>query len=333
MNLEYFDKLQLGKLTSEPKEISGGFLHHMYKIETNDAVYAVKVLNPAIMERKDAVNNFINSEIIAREAEKYGVNSVTAILEAGTPLRCVNGSYYLVYPWVNGCVRKFSDIDEEMCDTVGGILAQIHSIAAGELESTDMDQEKLCINWPEYEAAIIEEDMPYAELYRKSVSRLQSLQKKANAAMEHLRKNSIGHRDLDPKNVMWDEKGVPWIIDWEAAGFVDPMQELAEMMISWAVDESGKIDRGRFRAVRDGYMKQSGKVINIPVYAFDAVIEGKLNWLHYNMKRSLGMETADRQEQILGIKETEHALKDLLKYPLNIHYEMIIGQSGNELRE
>lgn len=31
----------------------------------------------------------------------------------------------------------------------------------------------------------------------------------------------ISHRDLDPKNVMW-KNDAPYIIDWEAAGYVNP---------------------------------------------------------------------------------------------------------------
>jgi len=333
MNLDFWNKLKLGKLTSEPKQIIGGFLHRMYKVETADAAYAVKVLNPVIMGRKDAVHNFITSERIAREAKQHGVNSVAAILDGGSPLRCVGEIYYLVYPWVDGGVRYFGEISEEMCRTIGGVLAQIHQLPAGELEPIGAKPEKLSINWSEYETAIMEENLPYAALYGQSVPLLQRLQERANAALEHVRKNSIGHRDMDPKNVMWDEKGSPWMIDWEAAGLVDPMQELAEMMIGWALDETGEIVWSKFYAVRDGYKKKSGTTIQIPAYAFDAVIEGKLNWLHYNIRRSLGMETVDGQEQILGTKEAEHALKDLLKYPLNCHCETKVGQSENELRE
>jgi thiamine kinase-like enzyme len=37
----------------------------------------------------------------------------------------------------------------------------------------------------------------------------------------------ISHWDLDSKNTMWDQDN-PIIIDWELAGYTNPMQELTE---------------------------------------------------------------------------------------------------------
>ena len=40
----------------------------------------------------------------------------------------------------------------------------------------------------------------------------------------------ISHRDLDPKNVMW-KNDAPYIIDWEAAGYVNPFQSNGKITI------------------------------------------------------------------------------------------------------
>lgn len=45
----------------------------------------------------------------------------------------------------------------------------------------------------------------------------------------------ISHRDLDPKNVMWDGMN-PYLIDWEAAGPVNPYQEFLEVALYWVDD-------------------------------------------------------------------------------------------------
>ena len=62
----------------------------------------------------------------------------------------------------------------------------------------------------------------------------------------------ISHRDLDPKNVMWKEKN-PYIIDWEAAGYVNPYQELVEVLNYWIVDAEGTYDYGMFQALIKAY--------------------------------------------------------------------------------
>ena len=43
----------------------------------------------------------------------------------------------------------------------------------------------------------------------------------------------ISHRDLDPKNVMWNYNK-PVLIDWESAGYINPMQDLIETAIYWS---------------------------------------------------------------------------------------------------
>ena len=63
-----FDKLcnilNLGDLIGIPEPITGGFLHKMFAIQTTSGKFAVKALNPQIMLRPKAMNDYINSEEI-----------------------------------------------------------------------------------------------------------------------------------------------------------------------------------------------------------------------------------------------------------------------------
>ena len=38
--------------------VPGGFLHRMYKVDTETGSFAVKHLNPNVMKRPDAMNNY-----------------------------------------------------------------------------------------------------------------------------------------------------------------------------------------------------------------------------------------------------------------------------------
>lgn len=56
------EKYNLGQLTTEPEQpeqVHGGFLHRMYQLKTDKVEYAVKALNPQIMKRETAMNNYI----------------------------------------------------------------------------------------------------------------------------------------------------------------------------------------------------------------------------------------------------------------------------------
>lgn len=120
----------------------------------------------------------------------------------------------------------------------------------------------------------------------------------------------LSHRDLDPKNVLW-EGMEPFLIDWEAAGYVNPERELIEVVNYWACNQRGRLDREKFRALLAAYQ------MNRPLLHTDwsAVLDSgygvMLEWLLYNMKRSLGIECSSQEERRLGtaqVRGTLHAL-------------------------
>lgn len=57
--------LELGTLIKVPEKVSGSLLHRMFAVETTRGKYAVKALNPQIMARPTALQNYIQSEKIA----------------------------------------------------------------------------------------------------------------------------------------------------------------------------------------------------------------------------------------------------------------------------
>ena len=62
--------LNLGAMVESPKSIAGGLLHKMYLVETTKGCYAVKALNPSIIQRPTALPRYIQSERIAEMAAR-----------------------------------------------------------------------------------------------------------------------------------------------------------------------------------------------------------------------------------------------------------------------
>lgn len=52
------------KIIGEPVCLSGGFMHKMYKISTQQGTFALKLLNPSVMQRETAMDNFAKAERI-----------------------------------------------------------------------------------------------------------------------------------------------------------------------------------------------------------------------------------------------------------------------------
>jgi hypothetical protein len=94
-----FEKLcatfNLGQLTNEPEQVFGGFLHRMYQLKTDKDQYAVKALNPQIMQRKTAMYNYIFSEKVANMAYQNGINALPAIVSNESFMHEVDGQYYM----------------------------------------------------------------------------------------------------------------------------------------------------------------------------------------------------------------------------------------------
>lgn len=126
----------------------------------------------------------------------------------------------------------------------------------------------------------------------------------------------ISHRDLDPKNVMWQE-GNPYVIDWESAGYVNPYQELIEVLNYWIKDAEGSYDKKKFDALIQSYgVRKDIMHVNWKA-VFDGCFDGMLGWLEYSLKRALGLigfqeqNSADRTE---GAKQVDETIKELLRF-------------------
>lgn len=306
--------LQIGKIVDEPRRISGGLLHRMYAIKTTKDKYAVKALNPQIMLRDEAMKNFINSEEIANVASK-SVSALPAKRFNETFIHEIDNQFYLVFDWIDGKSLKSGRISIVNCEKIGSMLADIHMTDFSELMIVNnwSDNEKIT-NWNHYLQMGKENNMIWVNLMSEVVDRLYEWSIQAKRSSKLLATEMvISHRDLDSKNVMWSNDK-PIIIDWEAAGYVNPMQELIETAIYWAENETGNINKEKFLAFIGGYKNIHGPLNgNWRIVLFNGFL-GKLSWLEYNLKRSLGIECVDKEEQNLGINEVTETINALTYY-------------------
>lgn len=310
--------LDLGQVLEEPKEVKGGLLHKMYRVTTSKGIFAVKALNPEIMKRPCALDNTINSEKIAAIFS----NSIPAVASCeiqGRQIHEIDGKYYIIFQWVKGKSVFPPDISKEHCEIIGDILGRIHQLNISLDEVKAEEEGEPMYEWDNYlQMAKKQEAQAGAWLprYEKSMDDIYVWNREACNAQDVLTKNMvISHRDLDPKNVIWD--GVsPFLIDWEAAGYVNPYQELLEVVNYWTDDGHGSLHKEYFDAIIDAY----GKHVSLRNVEWDKLFAGSyagmLGWLEYNVKRALGLEVSGDEEIRLGeeqVKSTIIALYDYKK--------------------
>lgn len=123
----------------------------------------------------------------------------------------------------------------------------------------------------------------------------------------------ISHRDIDPKNVMWNHDR-PIIIDWESANYINPIQDLTETAIYWSEGEKGSIDKERFLTFVGSYKKRFVSLKADWKMALINGFSGKLGWLEYSLKRSLWIECTDAEEQRLGTVQVSKTIEAIKHY-------------------
>jgi len=121
------------------------------------------------------------------------------------------------------------------------------------------------------------------------------------------------HRDLDPKNVMWNQNE-PLLIDWEAAGYINPYQELIEVINYWCDDGNGQLIYQFVEGLVNAY-KEFYTLKKVPwKTVINSGYGGMLGWLDYNFKRSLGIEAITEEEKEMGTRQVLGTIEGLLRY-------------------
>ena len=309
----------IGMLLSAPSPVLGGLLHTTYRLDTAEGSYAAKILNPAVMQRPEALGNMIRSERIAR-AMADAVPAVAAIESEGSPVSKIGEDYVMLYPWLSCRPVLPPKLSARHTEIVGKNLARIHVAGEALLASGIIPAEADAPGSPQprrewgsllADASAASPDAPWLPQLRDALPLLDELEEKAVKASPRLPRTVLSHRDLDPKNVLW-EGAAPRIIDWESAGEVNPGLELAETLLYWSDDGAGGLNESLFRPMLTAYRS----VRTAEEWDWDAVFDASfldpLDWLAYNVRRASGLEAADdSHERMVGASEVSGTLRSL----------------------
>ena len=307
------DVMGFGRLQCNPVPVSGGLLHRMFRCTTETGEYAVKLLNPEIMARPQARRNMIFSEKAAAAFTPF-VPAVPALETDHQQLHEIDGTAFFVYPWIEGRSVYTPDLTPAHCGIIGDLLGRIHSAhiriddcEPGSEQTESTDWERLCQE-PDSKEAL---EPHWLTACRNAYADIQRWDREARDAYNALSgQQVICHRDLDPKNVLWNGMR-PRIIDWESAGWCNPYLELAQALLYWAADEGGEPDPARLTALLSAYRRRMD-CRGIPwetVLAAGRV--NMLDWLAYSIRRALGKTGGGAEEIRTGERQAEQTLKTL----------------------
>lgn len=304
------------KLKGEPTRLNGGFMHKMYKINTEQGTYALKLLNPFVMQRETAMENYAKAEQLEMLLEKQGIPILSALSFNGRKMQEIDGQYFYIFDYFSGSVLKSSEITKYHCEEIGKVLAKIHSIDK-KIENKIFPE--MSIDWDFYLAKVKKADMKLYIVLKDSLSVIKDSQNNGNLARKKLPQIvSICHNDMDCKNVLWNGNDYR-IIDLECLSYSNPFMELFELALCWSGYENCQIDFGLFQAFLQGYANAGGELPVDWETLYDCN-NGRLEWLEYNVKRVLGIDCGDDEKEI-GKEQVEETAQQIIFYSVVLEYK------------
>ena len=303
------EKICFFHLIQEPIPLSGGFLHRMYRLQTDRGDFALKRLNGAIMKRSAAMGNFARAEGLESVLEARGLPILPALRLNGQKMQRAGGEYFYLFDYYAGKSLRQNEVTPRHCERVGGALAAIHAI---DKRGEARDSAPISIDWELYLEKTKRAGMEIHLMLAECLPLIQKSQEMGNRARKRLPPlSAICHNDMDCKNVLWAGDDFR-IIDLECLDYSQPQMELFELALCWAGYEESRLDFSLFRAFLRGYAAGGGEAPKDWETLYSCNI-GRLEWLEYNVKRALGLEGA-LEEKEMGIRQVKQTLAQIRFY-------------------
>lgn len=297
------------ELLKPPVRLSGGFLHKMYKLETRQGTYALKLLNPFVMQRETAMANYAEAERLEGLLEREDLPILPALVFDGKKMQEVNGKYFYLFDHYPGKPLQGNEITEYHCTEVGKVLAKIHNV---DRRTSEEPFEEMAIDWDFYLARLEGGNPRLHETLKECHPLILQSQENGNRARKKLPPvSAICHNDMDSKNVLWNGRDYR-IIDLECLSYGNPLMELFELALCWSGYEDCRIDFRLFQAFLQGYADAGGELPTDWETLYDCN-NGRLEWLEYNLKRVLGIDCGE-DEKDMGMEQAEETLRHVAYY-------------------
>lgn len=303
----------LGTPLNTPKRVHGGLLHLMWRLNTDEASYAVKQLSSHIDLANEAIiKNYDLTEEIASRFFDLGIPSVSAIKQAGNYLTLVDSTGFLIYPWVDAQPRHHDTVSERQALKIAEILAKMHLI---NLDVPEIAEPVFDVHSNDSLLTLMQKANSCSCPFVATLTELQNDITEINTAYQNTipilkQQVVVSHGDLDPKNVLWNDNDNPILIDWECARKLNPIHEIVNAGLDWSGITTTNFNQALFIKMMRAYTTAGGSLDKDLLQAvFNGVLGNWINWMVYNIERAC-MEQ-ECEQKTLGIEQVNQVLKTI----------------------
>jgi Ser/Thr protein kinase RdoA (MazF antagonist) len=326
------EQFKLGEIIGNVTPLNGGALHSMFHLKTASGDYAIKQLNRHITQKESFQKAYELSEIIAELMLNAQIPAVCSLSFDGSHVLQVETDYFIVYPFVAGELVDEKNLTLEHAQRIGTLYNLMHG-------------KKLKLSGVDKAHYDYFDDNYWEELIRKTknvaLSQLLSSiiywnQAYAMSIPELNKELVITHRDMHCKNVLWDIKGQPHIVDWESAGLMNPMMELIGYGLEWGgLIVQQKINASFFEALISSYFQDAAHSWKTtPRQAFYGWLgHCVLAWTEFNIRRMIGEISTDDSEIAKGQEIIEKKMIPCLNFIKNNEHDLILLIEQNIIKK
>lgn len=309
---------ELGTPIESATKVHGGLLNLMWQVNTHQATYAIKQI-ASDTDLSDAnIESYNLSEKIAADFSKHGIPAVSAIEHQGAYLKIIDGTGFLVYPWIDAKTIGVDEISEKHALQIAVILAKMHNI---NLNVPEILEPKFDTYTKEDLLELINKaknsDCVFANLLKQHQAALLTANYNYLAAIPLLKRHAVvSHADLDQKNVLWKTDGAPILIDWESARKLNPSYEIINASLCWS-GITTVLNKELFIKMITAYRDANGVIQSSEIEAaFYGVLGNWINWLAYNINRAC--DTQDLATRNMSIIQVTKVLPVIIRLQIMI---------------
>jgi thiamine kinase-like enzyme/RimJ/RimL family protein N-acetyltransferase len=303
----------LGAPIQVPTRVHGGLLHIMWRLDTDKGSYAVKQLSKDInLKNEQVIKNYELSERLASRFVAHDIPGICAIAQSGKYLFMIEGTGFLVYPWVNAKALDQHAVSEHHALKIATILAKMHCLNLDEPEITQPEfythtNQKIL----ELFDKAVKFVCPFAANLRKNQKNILAANEAYQNSIPTLKTHIIvSHGDLDQKNVLWDSSNNPILIDWESSCKINPTYDIINTAFYWSGITS-TFDKDLFFKMIEAYQKAGGVINKDHVVAACYGAFSWIGWLVYNIERSC--VSGNSEHKAMGIEQVNQTLATILR--------------------
>jgi hypothetical protein len=287
----------------------------MWRVKTDKASYAIKQLSPHIdLTNESIIKNYDLTEEIASRFADLGIPAVSAIKQAGNYLTLVDGTGFLIYPWVDAQPLHHDTVSEPHAVKIAEILTKMHLI---NLDVPEIAKPVFDLHSNDSLLALIQEANSCSCPFAVKLTALQKDIIAINTAYQNtlpLLKQQVivSHGDLDPKNVLWSTNDRSILIDSECARKLNPTHEIVSAGLNWS-GITTIFNQALFIKMIRAHTAAGGRLDkDLLQAAFNGVLGNWINWMVYNIERACMAQECE--QKTLGIEQVNH------DYHINKHH-------------